>query len=75
MSVTISAKVPKQLKQKAKLYGVRISEVVRKALQQEVNRVEQKSLEEGLDKVSSMLRDTLAREYIAKTIRSSRDER
>ena len=39
-SVTISVRIPRELKEKIDRYGVRVSEVVRKALEEEVRRRE-----------------------------------
>lgn len=75
MSTVISAKIPKDLKQKVKRYGVKIGEVVRKALEEEVKRVEEKELSKNLDELSSMLRDHLTKDDVIKAVRSSRNER
>jgi len=39
-SVTISVRIPRELKEKIDRYGVRVSEVVRRALEEEVRRKE-----------------------------------
>lgn len=75
MSTVISAKIPKNLKQKAKRYGVKIGELVRRALEEEVRKIEEKKLSENLDELSSMLRGHLTKDDIVKAVRSSRDER
>jgi len=75
MSIVISAKVPKDLKQRAKRYGVKIGEVVRRALEEEVRRIEQERLSRNLDELSVMLRDRLTKDDIVRAVRSSRDER
>ena len=75
MSAVISAKVPKSLKQKAKRYGVKIGELVRRALDEEVRSIEEKMLSKNLDELSLMLRDHLTKDDIVKAVRSSRDER
>lgn len=75
MSTVISAKIPKNLKQKAKRYGVKIGEVVRKALEEEVKRVEEKELSKNLDDLRNMLRDHLTKDDVVKAVRSSRNER
>ena len=75
MSTVISAKIPKNLKQKAKRYGVKIGEVVRKALEEEVKRVEEKELSKNLDELSNMLKDRIRKDDVVKAVRSSRNER
>ncbi len=74
MSTVISAKIPKNLKQKAKRYRVKIGELVRRALEEEVRRREEKMLSENLDQLAS-LRDHLTRDDIVKAVRATRDER
>jgi post-segregation antitoxin (ccd killing protein) len=44
MSVTISVRIPKELKEKIKKYGINISHVVRKALEEELRK---KKIEEA----------------------------
>lgn len=75
MSTVISAKIPKNLKQKAKRYGVKIGEVVRKALEEEVKRVEEKELSKDLDDLKGMLKDRIRKDDVVKAVRSSRNER
>ncbi|MEM3085236.1 MAG: type II toxin-antitoxin system CcdA family antitoxin [Nitrososphaerales archaeon] len=75
MSTVISAKVPKKLKEKAKRYGLKIGEVVRKALEEEVKKVEEERLSKELKELSSSLKGRVTREDVVKAIRSSRDER
>jgi len=75
MSTVISAKVPKNLKQKAKAYNVKIGKVVRRALEEEVRMIEEERLSKELDRLRSMLRERLTKDDVVKAIRSSRDER
>ena len=75
MSVVISAKVPKELKQKAKRYGLKIGKLVRKTLEKEIRRIEQEKLSKDLDELSHTLKGRLSRDDIAKAVRTSRDER
>ncbi|ADI31633.1 hypothetical protein [Staphylothermus hellenicus] len=39
-SVTVSARIPRRLKEKLDRYGIKISEVIRRALEEEVKRRE-----------------------------------
>jgi antitoxin CcdA len=73
-SVTVSVRIPRELKDKVDRYGVKISEVVRRALEEEVRRRE---LEEVL-KAAEELGDLLSRiseEEILSTIREVREGR
>jgi post-segregation antitoxin (ccd killing protein) len=75
MSTVISAKVPKKLKEKAKRYGLKIGEVVRKALEEEVKKIEEEKLSKELKELSSSLKGRITKEDVVKAVRSSRDER
>lgn len=75
MSSAISAKVPKKLKEKARRYGLKIGKIVRKALEEEVRKVEERKLSKDLEELSSSLKGRIRKEDVVKTVRSSRDER
>jgi hypothetical protein len=75
VSTVISAKIPRKLKEKAKRYGVRIGEVVRRALEAEVRRIEEQEISTKLDELRSALKDQLTNSDVTKAVRSSRDER
>jgi len=73
MSVLITARIPKELKEELKKYGINISQVVRKALEEAVYK---KKLEE-LRRYQEITRKMLMRigkDQIAKVIREIRDE-
>jgi len=74
-SVTISAKIPPALKSKLERHKIRISEVVRSALEQEVSRTEERALGSRLEEVSSQLSRKLSPEDIVLAVRASRRER
>ena len=57
VSVVISVRVPKWLKEKLEKYRVNIAEVVRKSLMEEVERLEREDLERQLD----ALRETIGK--------------
>ena len=70
-SVTISVRIPRELKKKIDSYGIKISEVVRKALEEEVRRRE---LEEAV-KAAEELRELFSRipdEEIVRVIKEYR---
>ncbi len=75
MSKVVSAKIPEELKKKADKYGVKIGKLVREALEAKVNSMENQMLSSQLDELSSKVGSKLTKEDVAKTIRSSRDER
>ncbi len=73
MSVLITARIPKELKEELKKYSINISQVVRKALEEAVYK---KKLEE-LGRYQEIARRMLMRigkDRIAKVIREIRDE-
>jgi len=74
-SVTISAKIPVSLKRKLERQKVRISEVVRAALEREVLRAEENILAERLDEIRSRIHEKLTREDILLAVRASRRDR
>jgi post-segregation antitoxin (ccd killing protein) len=69
--VTVSAKVKEELWRKLKKYGVNISEVIKRALEEEVRRREEEELGELLDEASRVLRK-LSEEEIVEAVRWSR---
>jgi antitoxin CcdA len=75
MSATVSAKIPKHLRKKLEQKHVNISAVVRRALEEELDRREEEELKAELDTLNSSLAGKLTREDIVKAVRSSRDER
>jgi len=72
--VTVSAKIRKELYEKLKRYGVPISEVIRKALEEEVRRREEKEVREALKRAQEILMK-IPPEEIVTAVRSSREER
>ena len=75
MATVISAKVPKGLKERARKHGVVISELVRKALEAEVERLEEKELRGELGEISRRLKGKLRERDVVRAIRESREER
>jgi len=74
-SATVSAKIPPALKRKLERYKIRVSEVVRVALEQEVSRAEERNLESRLEHISSQLSKKLRPNDIVLAVRASRRER
>lgn len=75
MSTVVSAKVPKALKERARKHGVVISELVRKALEAEVERLEEKDLRGELAEISRRLKGKVNGQDVARAVRETREER
>lgn len=72
--VTVSTKVRKEVVEKAKRYGINISEFLRKALEEEVRKREEEELRKGLRELAQALRK-LGPDEIVRSIREDRDSR
>jgi len=72
--ITISAKISEDLKRKIDELGISPSEVIRRALEEEVRRRTRELLKERLKEVSSILSKVEREEWI-KAIREAREER
>jgi len=72
MSVTVSAKVKKELWKKAKEYGINISEVIREALERRVKEEETKWAIRVMEELSSK---AVLEEESSKIIRRERDRK
>ena len=72
--VTVSAKIRREVWHKLKRRGVRFSKIIRKALEEELDRLEKEELKEKMKKASSILQK-LTEEEITALIRTERDER
>lgn len=72
--ITVSAKIRKELYRKLKKYGVPISQVIRKALEEEVARREEEEVRHALRSAQKTLNKIPPKEIVA-AVRSSRDER
>lgn len=72
--VTVSAKVRRELKEEAERLGVNISDVLRKALEEEVKKRRLEELRKKLNEISSVL-DKIDIERIVSSIREDRENR
>jgi len=72
--ITVSTKVRRELKEEAERLGVRISEVLRRALEDEVRRRKLEELEEKLGEVGEAL-DRIDIDRVVKSIREDRESR
>jgi antitoxin CcdA len=73
-SVTVSTKIPKQLKEKIQKFKIKPSKILRKALEDEVKKREVEELKAEIDKLKPIL-DKVNVEDIVKSIREDRDSR
>ena len=71
---TVSTKVRRELKEEAERLGVRISEVLRRALEGEVRRRKLEELEKKLGEVGEAL-DKIDIDRVVKSIREDREGR
>ena len=72
--VTVSAKIPKKLREKMQRLNIKPSKVMRKALEDEVKRREIEELKEEISRLKPTL-DKISVEEIVKSIREDRDSR
>lgn len=72
--VTVSAKIRRKVWYKLKKRGVRFSKIIRKALKEELDKLEKEELKEKLKKASKILQKLTEEEIIA-LIRTEMDER
>ncbi|AET33330.1 type II toxin-antitoxin system CcdA family antitoxin [Pyrobaculum ferrireducens] len=76
--VTVSTKVRRDVVEKARKYGINISQVLRKALEEEVEKRELKELSELAVRVAEGLRKAsveLGEDYAARSVREDREGR
>jgi len=71
-SVTVSTKIPKQLKEKIQKFKIKPSKILRKALEDEVKKREIEELKEEIDRLKPIL-EKISVEDIVKGIREDRN--
>jgi len=74
MSVTVSVRIPRRLKEEAKRYGVNISEVARRALEEEVRRRKLEEAAAAARRVGELF-SRISAEEIVEWLREARRER
>ncbi len=72
--VTVSTKIPKQLREKIQHLKIKPSKIMRKALEDEVKKREVEELKEEINKLKPIL-EKITMDDIVKTIREDRDSR
>lgn len=74
--VTVSTKVRKELWEKAKQYNINVSEVLRKALEEEVKRREEEEARKSAKRIAKELKELkILPEEVTRLIREDRDRR
>jgi antitoxin CcdA len=72
--VTITARIRRELYEKLKKYNVNVSDVIRRALEEEVRRREEEEVARMLDKAQEILA-RIPSEELVEAIRAGREER
>ena len=72
--VTVSTKIPKQLKEKIQRLRIKPSKILRKALEDEVKKREMEELKEEINKLKPVL-EKVSMDDIVKSIREDRENR
>jgi len=75
MSVVVSVRVPRQLKEKLERYGVNVSELVKRKLAEEVERIEREEVRKLLDELRSALQGRIDPRELSKLVEEEREER
>ena len=69
--VTVSAKVPRELREKAAKHGINVNQLIRKALEEEVRRREREHLK-GMAQEVSLILSKVSAEDIVKIVKEDR---
>ena len=69
---TISAKIPKELRKKMKEYGIKSSEVIRKAIYREIKKNEMKKIKEEMKSIKPII-NKIPIESVIQSIREDRE--
>ena len=73
MSATISVRVPKKLKEEIERYKIKVSELVRKFLEEEIRKRKRRELENYAEELGEFF-SKLSREEVVRRIRETRRE-
>lgn len=72
--MTVSTKIPNELKDKMKRLGIKTSEVLRRAIEQEVRKKEVERVKEAIEELKPVL-NKVPMEEIVRSIRQDREQR
>jgi len=73
-SVTVSVKIPKKLRERMNELGVKPSDVLRRAIEEEVSKREIEKIKDSIKKIKPVL-DRISLEDVVRGIREDRDSR
>lgn len=73
-NVNITVRISKRLKEELKKYGIRVSEVVRRALEEEVEKRRVEELENAAEKLGEFF-SKIGEEEVVKSIKEARRSR
>nr|MDO8119630.1 hypothetical protein [Candidatus Sigynarchaeota archaeon] len=73
-TTTISAKIPREMRQKLEQFNVPISDIIREALEHEIRKREEEKVSDNLEHARTVLK-TVPNEQIVDIIRADRDGR
>lgn len=71
---SITIRIPDELKKQLQETGINISKITRKALEEELEKIQEQKAREAAHKLSKLLQD-IPDEEITKAIRETRDQR
>jgi len=72
--VTVSVKIPVEVRDKLRKYGVKISELLKRAIYEELRRREVEEVERELRQLRHVLKG-FSREFVVKALREDRESR
>ena len=72
--VTVSVKIPRKLKEKLEKYGIKPSELLRKAIMEELRRREIENLEKMREELNEVIAK-FSKNFIVKSIREDRKKK
>jgi Ca2+-binding EF-hand superfamily protein len=75
MSVVVSVRIPKHLKEKLERYGIDVPELIRSKLVEEVERIEKEEIRRLLDELKSSLQGKIDPHELSKLVEEGRRER
>jgi len=75
MSVVISVRIPRWLKEKLEKHGINIPELIRRKLLEELERIESEDLERRLEELKARLQGKIDVREFAEVIDEERGER
>jgi len=70
--VTISAKIPKELREKMRKYGIKSSDIIRKAIYREIRKIEMKKIKEEMKSIKPII-NKIPIESVIQSIREDRE--